>query len=328
MTRRWVLAGVLLVAVGAVVTLLVLRDDDDAAPPDSPAEIAPLTGLPSDDPIRPALVVKIDNVEAARPQTGLASADVVVEAMVEGGLTRLSAVFSSTDPGEVGPIRSVRVTDLRFAELLGRPALAFSGGAEPVLQQARAAAGAGTVVLVSEATAPDAFSRRTDRPAPHNLYADTGALWAAAPDAEIPPALFSFGPAASSTPVADVRLPFPSVQVGYSWDEGRGAWVRAQMGTPQVDESRPDESLGFTNVVVLEVDYSPSAYDERSPVADLSTGGQAWVFRNGAMARCRWSTDSTATPRIDLRADDATVCALEPGRTLIELSPGPPELAP
>src|SRR5205085_6622813 len=64
-----------------------------AAPPPFP-----LTGLPSTDPAhlgRQALVVKIENHPAARPQSGLDAADVVYEEQVEGGLTRFIAVFQS-----------------------------------------------------------------------------------------------------------------------------------------------------------------------------------------------------------------------------------------
>ena len=79
--------------------------------------VAPLTGLASTDPgivNRPALVVKIDNHEDARPQTGLNQADIVVEELVEG-ISRFAAVFQSQEPGgstEVGPIRSARTSDL------------------------------------------------------------------------------------------------------------------------------------------------------------------------------------------------------------------------
>ncbi|MGH9058653.1 MAG: DUF3048 domain-containing protein, partial [Acidimicrobiales bacterium] len=56
----------------------------------APAGVSPLTGLPQASAAqltRPAVVVKIDNVDVARPQTGLNQADVVYEEMVEGGLT-------------------------------------------------------------------------------------------------------------------------------------------------------------------------------------------------------------------------------------------------
>ena len=43
----------------------------------APPPVAPLTGVPGEFP-RPALIVKIDNVSAARPQSGLRQADIVI----------------------------------------------------------------------------------------------------------------------------------------------------------------------------------------------------------------------------------------------------------
>src|SRR5690242_822718 len=61
----------------------------------------PLTGVPprtGEQVNRVALGVKIDNVNDARPQVGLDQADLVVEETVEGGLTRLFAVFQCDSP--------------------------------------------------------------------------------------------------------------------------------------------------------------------------------------------------------------------------------------
>lgn len=75
----------------------------------------PYTGLKSDDEEstkkRP-LCVKIPNNSGARPHFGINSADVVYETMVEGGETRLNAIFQSNVPDEVGPIRSARLSDI------------------------------------------------------------------------------------------------------------------------------------------------------------------------------------------------------------------------
>ena len=82
-----------------------------APPAETPTSGAPLTGLAITDPAkvaRPALIVKIDNAPKGRPQEGINQADVVVEEGVEGGITRLAAIFHSQDIGEVGPIRSAR----------------------------------------------------------------------------------------------------------------------------------------------------------------------------------------------------------------------------
>ena len=52
----------------------------------------------------PVLAVKIDDTNGAHPQIGLEDADVVYIEQVEGGLTRLAAIFSSVIPQRVGPV--------------------------------------------------------------------------------------------------------------------------------------------------------------------------------------------------------------------------------
>lgn len=58
---------------------------------------------------RRPLAVMIENHEESRPQSGLSSADVVYEAVAEGGITRFMAVFlCSFGEAQVGPVRSAR----------------------------------------------------------------------------------------------------------------------------------------------------------------------------------------------------------------------------
>lgn len=122
--RRFLLAvaaAVVLVA-GALVALR--RDDEPetkaAGPTTTEATpVLPLLGTPGEPPDRAALGVKIDNTDSGRPPIGVRQADIVVEEVVEGGITRLLAVFHSQDPAEVGPVRSARSTDLTvLAEML------------------------------------------------------------------------------------------------------------------------------------------------------------------------------------------------------------------
>ena len=70
---------------------------------------------------RPAVAVKIENSIDARPQTGLNSADIVWEEVVEGGVARYLAVFDSKLPPVIGPVRSVRPMDPAIAAPAARP---------------------------------------------------------------------------------------------------------------------------------------------------------------------------------------------------------------
>src|SRR5262249_53671672 len=122
---------------------------------------APLTGRP--DPsetsqTRSALSVKIENTPEARPQSGLDVADVVYEEVVEGGITRFWAIFSSAAPQVVGPIRSVRLMDPNIVTPLGG-VVAFSGGTPDNVALIRST----PTVTVDEDNAGDAFFRESTR---------------------------------------------------------------------------------------------------------------------------------------------------------------------
>ena len=60
----------------------------------APPAVCPLSGVRSRVPQRPALAVKVENLPAARPQTGLSWADIVYEEPVEAGITRSVGVIS------------------------------------------------------------------------------------------------------------------------------------------------------------------------------------------------------------------------------------------
>lgn len=79
---------------------------------------------------RRPLGVMIENHKEARPQSGLSSADVVYEAVAEGGITRFLAVFYCKDAPYVGPVRSARIYFIELLEGYGNnPLYAHVGGA-------------------------------------------------------------------------------------------------------------------------------------------------------------------------------------------------------
>src|SRR5436305_10233595 len=147
----------------------------------APPPVFPLTGLltgggPA---TRPALSVKIDNISAALPQSGLNNADLVYEELVEGGQTRLFAVFQSQDADPVGPIRSARPVDADLLDQLGGGIFAYSGAAAGEIAPSEDHSGA---TLLSNDNGVSAFYRDRSRSAPHNVYSSTGELYQAGAD--------------------------------------------------------------------------------------------------------------------------------------------------
>lgn len=76
------------------------------------------------------LGVMIENHQEARPQSGLTNADIIYEAVAEGGITRFLAVFYCQDTEMVGPVRSARTYFLDWISEYGdKPLYVHVGGA-------------------------------------------------------------------------------------------------------------------------------------------------------------------------------------------------------
>lgn len=292
------------------------------APPTTVAAgISPLTGLPGDPATlgRPALIVKIDNAPRARPQAGINKADVVVEEMVEGGITRLASVFQSTD-SQVEPVRSARSTDIAFASALHKPLFAYSGANPTFLALVHSA----PLVDVGVDKNPVAYHRDSSRPIPYNLVSSTSALYGSAPSgSKAPPALFDYGTPTGGTPVKGIDLVFADIvttHVTYTWD-GQG-WKRVQNGTPHVDAA--GMQVAPTNVVVQFTDYHDTGIRDRSnspvPEGTLVGSGEAWFFTGGMLYKGTWSKTSASAVTSYTDANGKPML-LTPGRTWIELTP-------
>ncbi len=79
---------------------------------------------------RRPLAVMIENHQEARPQSGLTSADIVYEAVAEGGITRFMAIFyCNLSDVQVGPVRSARTYYLDWLGEYNNPLYAHVGGA-------------------------------------------------------------------------------------------------------------------------------------------------------------------------------------------------------
>src|SRR4051794_11704439 len=100
--------------------------------PAAPAPKNPLTGI-GPVPKTPTISVKIDDTAPGRPQVGINQADIVYIEAVEGGLTRLAAIYGTNKPKKVGYVRSTRPSDPDLLLQFGRITAAYSGGAHDSL---------------------------------------------------------------------------------------------------------------------------------------------------------------------------------------------------
>ena len=240
----------------------------------------------------PVLAVKIDNSGAAHPQLGLRSADIVYVEQVEGGETRIMAMFSSKLPARVGPVRSARISDLHILPQFGRPALAYSGVQSKMKPYVRRSG----VYDVSPARAGGAYYRASGRPAPYNLFAVTKSLLDRAPKASKPRDIgFRFGPApAGGKRTARFTARWPSETMSFRWSSGQKRWLAYYGG--RADKAAEGGQLGAPTVVVQYAKTTRSRFRDflgsYTPLVRTVGTGRAVVLRDGKSYAAKWSRPS------------------------------------
>lgn len=244
----------------------------------------------------PALAVKIDNTAKSHPHVGMAQADVVYVEPVEGGLTRLLAVFSRHQAREVGPVRSGRETDVTLLANWGKVAFAYSGSSS---YTARILA-RGAQVNLSNDQSGRSYRRDRSRPAPYNLIGDPKALLARAGGSVRPGDIgFRYGPPIAGGIAANsVTATWPAATVSLRWNAKRGQYLVVTDGRPDVSPS--GTQYGAATVVVQYVTSKPSGNRDvngrPTPVEQLVGSGKAVVLRGGRAWQATWSRASATSP--------------------------------
>ena len=118
------------------------------------------------------IAVMIDNHSGAWPQANLNKAYMVYEIVVEGGETRLMALFKGQNLEKIGPVRSSRHYFLDYA--LENDAIYVHHGWSPQAQSDIASLGVNNINGIQESSS--SFWRVKDKSAPHNLFTSTESI--------------------------------------------------------------------------------------------------------------------------------------------------------
>lgn len=277
----------------------------------------PLTGLPVEGgqsiQDHPVLVAKIDNTSGSAPQVGLGAADLVVEEMVEGGVTRLAAFYYSQVPDVVGPLRSMRASDIGIVAPVDA-SMVTSGAAAVTIRRIRDAG-----LSFYEEEGGTGFSRDPARNAPYDLLADLGTVAETArttpgrPTDYLP---FSAGELPRGQAATTIRATFSSSHTT-TWQYADGRYVDDDGLAAEGDEF-PAET-----VLVLRVEVGDAGYRDPAgnavPETILEGSGEAMLFHGGRLVRATWTKPSLDAP-LEL-ATAAGPLGFPPGRTWIELIP-------
>ncbi len=276
---------------------------ESSEPVSAPAEpvnknaVNPFTGIQDLDPSllsRRPVAVMVNNMSIAQQvQTGVGKADIVYETEVEGGITRLMAVFKDINKvGQIGPIRSARYPYVDLA--LGHDAMYIHCGQDPTY----CAPHLKDIDDISVET--NVYAKRISNglAKEHTLYSfgetlyngcnekfsrtttDKTKTWQtfAAEDEEV---VF-----AGETQIANtITVPF-NYSAGFDYDANTKMYVRRTGGSTRTDYVT-GETLQFKNIFVLNtsiVNY-PDGY-HRQVYLD---GGTGYYAVNGTYTPIRWS---------------------------------------
>ncbi len=284
----------------------------------------PLTGVPTATqvPQRPALAIKIDNFPQARPQSGLDKADVVFEEPVEGGITRLVAVFQCQSPDLAGPIRSARAVDLQILDELSHPVFLHVGGINPVISMLRG----GDLTDENLFYIGSVTQHPPGRYAPYDTYVSGSGAWGLdASDTTPPAAIFTYSNVTpQGTAVTGVHIPFaPTNDVHWAWDAPSGRWLLSWGSSPAMVAN--GGQVAATNIVIqtVHVTYGPWLENDVGGLevqSQMVGSGPATVLRNGIAVTGTWQRASISSPT-NLVSAAGTPIALAPGPTWVEIVP-------
>jgi hypothetical protein len=325
------LAAAVSVPVLLSVTLAACGGGDDSTASTDPTDASstaglvnlnaewPLTGetMDGDAPDHPVYVVKIDNTYSSEPQIGLDKADMVVEELVEGGLTRLAVFFYSEIPDNVGPVRSMRASDVGIVKPVNANLVA-SGAARITMKVIDGA----HIQTFTEDSSGAGFYRDSSRVAPYNLFnhlqdlADKpGKSWEA-PDKPY----MKFGSASDfkgTMPVKTIGATFSGAHTT-SWQWNGKMWIRPDSYAETGHDFQAD------NVLLLRVKVGDAGYVDPAgnpvPETEFYGTGQGLLVSGNKAQKVTWSKKDKAAQLMltNKHGDPVDVPA---GHTWIELVP-------
>ena len=288
-------------------------------PTPTPVGPNPLTGV-GVPPSGPVIAVKVDDTAAGRPSMGLEKADVIYIEEVEGGLTRMVAVFASAKPN-VRAVRSVRASDSELLGQYGRIIVVASGGggsALPTLDRS------GLHSSINDRGGVG-FSRDRSRPAPYNVVSNLAQVSAAIKGDGVRNVGFTWAVTdprlAGAKSAATVNTRVGSTGVSFVWDAKLTRYVRTEGGRRILTAS--GAPVAKPNVLVQFCQVSPDRSDvdvKGNPSAFTKSvgSGRVVLFRDGKRIEGTWHRSSRGAPTTFTDAAGSPLL-FAPGGTIVTL---------
>ena len=292
--------------------------------------LAPLTGeVVAEEVTQRPIFVTVNNHPNARPQSGLAEADVIYEMLAEGNVTRFLAVYQSALPETVGPVRSARSYFVDLAK--GYDAFYIAHGYSP---EAKSMLSNNVVDNINGMNYDGTlFNRSKDRVAPHNSYITAENILKGAEKVGASMNYSEKVVQAFYEPEEHGKIGIETSQVDvyygnneyfhntYMYDHQSNLYERQSAGVTTQD-MLTGEALTFANVLFFEMKHRTIDNEGRQDI-DLTSGGNAYVFQNGYLREVKWANVDGLPVAVE---ESGELVKLMPGKSWVHFVPASPGL--
>lgn len=275
------------------------------------------------------VAVMVENLTEARPQAGLEKANLVYEALAEGGITRFLAIFAGGTAEKIGPVRSARAYYVDWAKEYNAMYVHAGGSPDGLAEIAKL-----NILDLSEFSKSQYFWRDAERrkkhfASEHTLYTSSELLARATRDLQFPetgtyaPWAFADDPAREARPATpqSIRINFSSFSYNVEWryDQATNRYLRFQAEQPHAMEN--GAQIDAKNIIVAVVPTSLIPGDTKGRLSLKTLGqGAAMIFHNSTRTDGTW-TKATPEARMQLADANGAAVTLTEGTTWIEIIP-------
>lgn len=266
----------------------------------------------------PISAVMIENSPEARPQSGLKQAEIVFEAIAEGGITRFLTLFQNNKPEIIGPVRSIRMYYVNWVAAFDA-SIAHCGGSAEALSEVRN----GNYRDIDELFNSSYFWRASDRYAPHNLYTSAELLEKINNKKGYTKSNFTAfkrvdGKPSETLDATNIKINVSSYlfNSSYAYDVEKNTYNRFQAGEAHLD--REQGQISPNVVIAIRVNEYTMA-DGHENISTINSG-EATIFQNGTAISAIW-TKASPTSQIVFTDVDGSEIPLVNGQTWIVAVP-------
>ncbi len=283
------------------------------------------------------IAVMIDNNVENDEQVGLQDAYLTYEIIVEGGLTRIMAIYKDVDTSVIGPVRSSRHYFLDYA--LESDAIYAHYGWSTYAEDDIKALSVDNINGLYD----DAFYRDSSIAAPHNVFTSIDNLYLMAEELGYDTTSYDYenlnyvakdvdlesvdnslncdedNCSLEGSVLTSIEISYSNSEVrSYTYDSENGYYLRYMNGIAHTDRDS-GKQYHYKNIIIMKVDNYTLDSDGRQDL-DTVGSGEGYYITNGYIMPITWEKDSRSSKTYYSYSNSDEI-EVSDGNTFIQVMP-------